>query len=109
MTGKMKGSPDSSSLLQQCTVMSLELLRRNTTPQGILAASPSPEAEARHYTRIFGRDAAICVLGMVVSGDETLIASARQSLLTLAEHQAENGQIPKYVDPLGKEADMLKG
>lgn len=106
MTGKMKGSPDSSSLLQQCTVMSLELLRRNTTPQGILAASPSPEAEARHYTRIFGRDAAICVLGMVVSGDETLIASARQSLLTLAEHQAENGQIPKYVDPLGKEADF---
>ena len=94
------------SLLDECGQKSVELLYRNSTPQGILAATPSPEAEARHYTRIFGRDAAICVLGMVVSGEEALIESARQSLLTLAEHQAENGQIPKYVDPLGKEADF---
>lgn len=93
-------------IVGQCVIRSVELLRRNSTPQGILAASPTPEAEARHYTRIFGRDAAICVLGMVVSGDEALIDSARQSLETLAEHQAENGQIPKYVDPLGKEADF---
>lgn len=106
MTKKSGSRQDTPSLIEQCTSQSLELLRRNSTPQGILAASPSPEAEARHYTRIFGRDAAICVLGMVVSGDESLIESARQSLLTLAEHQAENGQIPKYVDPLGKEADF---
>lgn len=95
-----------STLVVECTARSVELLRRNSTQQGILAASPSPAAEARHYTRIFGRDAAICVLGMVVSGDEALIATARQSLETLAEHQAENGQIPKYVDPLGNEADF---
>ncbi|HEX9802767.1 MAG TPA: glycoside hydrolase 100 family protein [Gammaproteobacteria bacterium] len=97
---------DTASLVEQCTQNAIELLRRNSTPQGILAATPSAEAEARHYTRIFGRDAAICVLGMVVTGDEELIESARQSLLTLAGHQAENGQIPKYVDPLGKEADF---
>lgn len=106
MTMKSGSRQDTPSLIEQCTAQSLELLRRNSTPQGILAASPSPEAEERHYTRIFGRDAAICVLGMAVSEDASLIASARQSLLTLAEHQAENGQIPKYVDPLGKEADF---
>lgn len=97
---------DTTPIIEECSRKSIELLRRNSTPQGILAATPSPEAEARHYSRIFGRDAAICVLGMVVSGDESLIASARRSLLTLAEHQAQNGQIPKYVDPLGKEADF---
>jgi glycogen debranching enzyme len=103
---KSADKQDIPSLVEQCATESVELLRRNSTPQGILAATPSPEAEARHYTRIFGRDAAICVLGMVISGDEELVESARQSLLTLAEHQAENGQIPKYVDPLGKEADF---
>ncbi len=106
MTVKKHSKQSNVSLVEQCALESLELLQRNSTPQGILAASPSPEAEARHYTRIFGRDAAICVLGMVVSGNESLITSARQSLLTLAEHQAENGQIPKYVDPLGEEADF---
>ena len=106
MTVKNTGVLNGVSLTERCTLKAIELLQRNSTPQGILAASPSPEAEARHYTRIFGRDAAICVLGMVVSGDESLIASARKSLETLAEHQAENGQIPKYVDPLGEEADF---
>ncbi len=106
MTAKFTGVENGLSLVELCLGKSIELLQRNITPQGILAASPSPEAEARHYTRIFGRDAAICVLGMVVSEDSTLITSARQSLETLAEHQAENGQIPKYVDPFGKEADF---
>ena len=45
-----------SALVEECAVRSIELLRRNSTPQGILAATPTPEAEARHYTRIFGRD-----------------------------------------------------
>ena len=106
MTTPTGSTQQATSLIEDCSRKSIELLRHNSTPQGILAASPSPKAEARHYTRIFGRDAAICVLGMVVTEDEMLIASARQSLLTLAEHQAENGQIPKFVDPLGKEADF---
>ncbi|WP_303907409.1 amylo-alpha-1,6-glucosidase [Thiohalomonas denitrificans] len=84
----------------------IELLRKNTTPAGVLAASRTMEAEARRYTRIFGRDAAICALGMAISGDPELLRGARASLLTLAEHQAENGQVPKYVDPEGAEPDF---
>ncbi len=84
----------------------VELLKHNTTPAGVLAASRTPEAEARRYTRIFGRDAAICALGMAVSGEADLMEGARASLITLAEHQAENGQIPKYVDPQGAEPDF---
>ena len=36
---------------------------------GILAATPNAAAAARGYAAIFGRDAAICALGMAVAGD----------------------------------------
>ncbi|HEX3141239.1 MAG TPA: glycoside hydrolase 100 family protein, partial [Rhizobacter sp.] len=78
----------------------------NLTPQGILAASRTEAAEARSYTRIFGRDAAICVLAMVGSGDDALERGALASLDALAQLQAPNGQIPKYVDPAGQDADF---
>ncbi|MDA8094571.1 MAG: glycoside hydrolase [Betaproteobacteria bacterium] len=82
------------------------LLQANLTPYGVLAAGRTPAAEARRYTRIFGRDAAICALGMLVSGDPTLCSGARNGLLTLARYQAANGQIPKYVDAERGQADF---
>lgn len=84
----------------------VRLLHTNLTPHGILAASASPNAKTRGYTYIFGRDAGVCALAMVLSNDPALIANARESLLTLAAHQAANGQIPKYVDPDRKEPDF---
>ena len=97
---------DSQALVQRCSAESLRLLRDNLTPQGILAASRTEAAEARSYTRIFGRDAAICVLAMGGSGDEALEHGAVASLDSLAKLQAPNGQIPKYVDPAGDDADF---
>ena len=85
---------------------SLQLLQTNLVPQGILAARPSAAADARRYTRIFGRDAGICALAMIGSGDDTLEHGAVASLDALAALQAANGQIPKYVDPLGRDADF---
>jgi glycogen debranching enzyme len=70
------------------------------------AASRSKKAEGRNYASIFGRDAAICSLGMVVSGDTELTRSARKSLFTLAKYQAPNGQIPKFVNPEKEEVDF---
>ena len=93
--------PATESLIAEGTAAAKVLLRRNLTPAGILAATPSPRAEARNYTRVFGRDAAICALGMAVSGEPDLMEGAERGLLTLASHQAHNGQIPKYVDPHG--------
>lgn len=84
----------------------IALLRRNLTPRGILAASRTPEAEARRYTRIFGRDAAICIMAMAGSGDPLLEQGAVASLDALAARQASNGQIAKYVDPEGVGADF---
>lgn len=93
-------------LIERCLEESVKLLRRNSTAEGIMAASPSAEAASRGYRHVFGRDAAICALGMLVSGDEQLRETARAGLVTLARYQADNGQIPKYVDTAAKEADF---
>src|SRR5574337_84105 len=99
-------SPDDPALIDDCAAASVALLRANLTPGGILAATRSDAADARRYTRIFGRDAAICVLAMCGSGDEALERGAVASLDSLAAQQASNGQIPKYVDPEGHDADF---
>jgi glycogen debranching enzyme len=94
------------SLLENCHSHSIELLKRNLTPGGILAASPSARASERGYTAIFGRDAAVCAIGMAVSGDKYLERAAALGLHTLAQHQAPNGQIAKFVDTQRQEADF---
>lgn len=93
-------------LLVECYRRSVELLRRNATPSGILAATATARATGRHYASIFGRDAAICTLGLVASGEKDLKAVARAGLITLARHQAPTGQIPKYVKPESGEVDF---
>src|SRR5580704_11976213 len=98
--------PDKQSLLQICHSRSIELLKRNLAPAGILAASPSSRASKRGYTAIFGRDAAVCAIGMALSGDKELRDAAGAGLHTLAKHQAPNGQIAKFVDMERREADF---
>ncbi|MFT3718214.1 glycoside hydrolase 100 family protein [Pseudorhodoferax sp.] len=95
-----------SPLVDDCARASLALLQENLTPHGILAARRTPAAVARRYTRIFGRDAAICVMAMCGSGVPALERGAVASLDALAAQQAANGQIPKYVDPEGLDADF---
>ena len=95
-----------SALVEHCRVQSIALLKRNLSPAGILAATPSARAESRSYTAIFARDAAICALGMALSGDPALERQASTGMMTLAAHQAENGQIAKFVDVQRDEADF---
>ena len=94
------------TLVDACTRESLRLLERNLTPSGVLAATPGPEADAKRYTRVFGRDAALCSLGMAGCGVPALERGAVASLDSLAALQAPNGQIPKFVDDGAGEADF---
>jgi glycogen debranching enzyme len=55
---------------------------------------------------VFARDAALCTLGIALTEDEELLSAARASLVTLARHQADNGQIPKYVDAERRRGDF---
>jgi glycogen debranching enzyme len=98
--------PDDQALLETCRTRSIGLLKRNLTDGGILAATPGDRAEKRGYTAIFGRDAAVCAIGMAVSGDKQLEQAAVTGLHTLADHQAPNGQIAKFVDLHRQEADF---
>ena len=95
-----------SALVEECRDRSVELLRRNLVPAGILAASRTPRAISRGYCAVFGRDASICAIGMALSGDATLRRGALDSLATLARHQAANGQIPNIVGPRGGRPDF---
>jgi glycogen debranching enzyme len=97
---------DDDELVERCAGESLRLLEANLTPQGILAARRGPDAEARAYTRIFGRDAGVCALAMAGSGVAALEQGAVAGLDALARLQAPNGQVPKYVDPAGDDADF---
>jgi len=103
---ELDGHWDTKSLLYTCHERSIELLKRNLTKGGILAATPGDRAEQRGYTAIFGRDAAVCALGMAVSGDKQLEREAAAALHTLADHQAPNGQIAKFVDLHEREPDF---
>ena len=93
-------------LLEECYRESLVLLRENCSTGGVLACARNGKSEGRNYDSIFGRDASICALGMAVSGDPQLAAAAVDGILTLARHQAPNGQIPKYVKPEAGEVDF---
>jgi glycogen debranching enzyme len=97
---------EEQTLLATCRARSIDLLKRNLTPDGVLAASPSSQASKRGYTAIFGRDAAVCAIGMALSGDKDLRDAAAAGLHTLAKHQAPNGQIAKFVDVERREADF---
>ena len=97
---------DQQPLLEVCRSRCIELLKRNMSPAGILAATPSARADKRGYAAIFGRDAAVCAIGMALSGDKMLERAAAVGLHTLAQHQAPNGQIAKFVDLQKQEADF---
>jgi len=92
--------------VELCRARAIELLQQNLGPHGVLAAAPGRRAHARGYTAIFGRDAAVCALGMALSRDPRLIKGAAAGLFTLAEHQAPNGQLPKFIDRRRREADF---
>jgi len=99
-------SPSELESIAECRTRAVRLLAHNDSPYGMLAASPGPRARRRDYTAIFGRDAAICAVGMALSGDPALRRRAARGLLTLAQHQADNGQMPKFVAPARSEADF---
>ncbi|RYF78895.1 MAG: glycoside hydrolase, partial [Comamonadaceae bacterium] len=95
-----------SDLVHECGRASTALLESNLSAHGILAAARTDAAAVRRYTRIFGRDAAICVMAMSGTGSPALEHGAIASVDALAAQQAGNGQIPKYVDPDGQDADF---
>jgi len=101
-----RNAADAAALVEACRRRAIDLLQGNLTGHGILAAAAGTRARSRGYTAIFGRDAAVCAMGMALSGNPELEREAATGLETLARHQASNGQIPKFVDVDRAEADF---
>ena len=89
---------------RDCYQEAIKLLKENSNKFGVLASAATKTAKQRNYLSIFGRDASMCAMGMVISGDKRLKTSARRSLESLAKYQADNGQIAFYVKPEKKYA-----
>ena len=100
------GEVSEPELLEAGRAHAIALLERNLTEHGILAATPGPRADARGYSAIFARDAAVCSIGMALSGRPALQSAAATGLATIAGRQAPNGQMPKFVDVRLDEADF---
>jgi len=72
------------------------LLHACVTQDGFVA-SPS---DHDNYRRIWSRDGTIIALAALLSGDDELMAVARQTFETLSTHQGPHGEIPTNIDPV---------
>ena len=70
-----------------------ELLLKVSTERGFLASAN----EISNYRRIWARDGVICGLAALLDGDDKLIATFKETLLTLAINQHALGNIPSNV------------
>jgi len=71
----------------------LELLRKLSTENGFTASLE----DVANYKRIWTRDGIIMGLAAMQSGDISLIATLKQTLLTIRKHQDETGRLPSNV------------
>jgi len=70
-----------------------EILQNASTNQGFLASAN----DIVNYKRVWARDGVITGLAALLDGDETLVATFKNTLLTLANHQHVLGNIPSNV------------
>ena len=71
----------------------IALLHEVSTANGFLASAENTS----NYKRVWARDGVICGLAALASGDEKLIATFKNTLETLAQHQHKIGTIPSNV------------
>lgn len=71
----------------------IEIIRKAITEEGILASAQQRD----NYARVWARDSMMTGYAGILIHDEEILAGLEKSVLTLAKHQAENGQIPSNV------------
>jgi hypothetical protein len=83
----------------------LTLLRKLTTSRGIMAST----IDSDNYKRVWARDSVICGIAGILAEDQAIIDGLKISLLTLAEHQHENGIIPSNILKTENDNDVSYG
>jgi hypothetical protein len=74
---------------------SIGLLHKASVPAGFVAAVNDRD----NYKRIWTRDGIICSIAAFLSGDSTLIQTAKSTIRTIFDHQHTSGFIPSNVTP----------
>jgi glycogen debranching enzyme len=80
---------------QEAFQRSMALVRQCISSNGFLASPVKND----NYRRIWGRDGVIIGLAALMTDDEEMTATFRETLFTLAAHQGPHGEIPSNVDP----------
>jgi len=86
-------------------IKAIELLRSCSSEEGFLASAQN----ISNYKRVWARDGVICGLAALASGDDDLIATFKNTIDTLAQHQHANGTIPSNVMTAGSEKEVSYG
>lgn len=81
-------------LNREAYAQAIEHLRACASPRGFWAST----VDRANYRRVWGRDSTIIGLASLLTGEEDLIQAFRESLLTLAQHQGPQGEVPSNVD-----------
>ncbi|RQO32979.1 hypothetical protein DBR39_23895 [Chryseobacterium sp. KBW03] len=76
------------------TQQALQIIQQSISEQGILASSERKD----NYARVWSRDSMMTGITGVLIKNKNIVDGLEKSIKTLAEHQAENGQIPSNVD-----------
>lgn len=71
----------------------IETIYRSISEQGILASSENRD----NYGRVWSRDSIMTGITGIFLEDQIIVNGLEKSIITLANHQAENGQIPSNV------------
>ncbi len=86
-------------ITEQTYLAAIDLLKKNTTAFGFVAAAKSDRADKLGYRAVFTRDAMMCALAALVTEDSYLIEAGMTSIETLAQSASDLGQIPVSVQP----------
>ncbi|MDD5192351.1 MAG: glycoside hydrolase 100 family protein [Candidatus Nanoarchaeia archaeon] len=84
-------------VLEQAYEKAVECLKICSTPNGLYASGGK-----NGYKGVWARDSMISLIGASVCGEKFVKEQFKKSLITLAKHQSEHGQIPNAVHKFEK-------
>lgn len=79
--------------IEKCFQEAKEVIRKCSTSNGLYAS-----AGKKGYNAVWARDSMISMIGASIVNDDKFREVFKKSIITLAEHQSRDGQIPNCVD-----------
>lgn len=88
-------SNNNNEILREGYSRSIDLLKECVTDYGFISSTE----DVANYRRVWGRDGSIMSIAALLTDDEELIQTARNTMETLIKQQGPHGEIPSNYDP----------